>query len=218
MWFGGMRTILPLTPHNLRAMKMLTMGLKCFTVMPESRLPAPTSPKFRITDSCRGACSCLCASCLCARARGHGQAAARAGPHLQRFHQQGPCDILRWARARGLQCIVPDDLDHKVPVLEAHHGFQQPRTRNWHIVMGARCPERASALVIWGLWFVVACVEGAAGSQWMMCAREPSGPGSSTAFIKLFSPQQSLWRARRARDRRVPCPTSAGPWCLTGQG
>ena len=64
----------------------------------------------------RGACSCLCA-----RARGHGQAAARAGPHLQRFQQQRPCDILRWARARGLQRIVPDDLDHKVAVLEAYH-------------------------------------------------------------------------------------------------
>ena len=64
----------------------------------------------------RGACSCLCA-----RARGPGQAAARAGPHLQRFQQQRPCDILRWARARGLQRIVPDDLDHKVAVLEAYH-------------------------------------------------------------------------------------------------
>jgi hypothetical protein len=74
---------------------------------------------------------------------------------------------------------------------------------------------RARALII---SFVVACVEGAAASPWIMCAREPSGPGSSAAFIKLFSPQQSLWRARRARDRRVPCPTSAGPWCLAGQG
>jgi len=78
--------------------------------------------------------------------------------------------------------------------------------------------QRARAHIIWGLSFVVACVEGAAASPWMMCAREPSGPGSSAAFIKLFSPQQSLWRARRARDRRLPCPTSTGPWCLAGQG
>ena len=82
-------------------------------------------------------------------------AAAWAGTYLQRLLEQRSRDVLRRARARGLQRVVPDDLHDEVAVLEAHHGRRKKKGPVWrdklftakHFLTSARTGDRTVLLI-----------------------------------------------------------------------